>query len=110
METSSRGETIGDASAAAAADLELAIAFTDPNRLDRFIPAICADPSGERPAKIGLAGAGLGALGTWRVSRVHFGNEFCERLLPSRAALEVGHKVNFRRGRRFFAGCTHAQR
>jgi len=88
METSSRNETIADASAAAAADLELAIAFTDPDRLDRFISAICADPSGERPAKIGLAGAGLGALGTWRVSRVHFGNEFCERLLPSRAEFE----------------------
>ncbi len=93
METPSRNETIADAFAAAATSPEVAIAFTDPDRLVRFISANSADPSGERLAMMGLAGAGPGALGTQRVSRVHFGNEFCERLLPSRAGLESAIKL-----------------
>ena len=85
METSSCTEVIAETAAAA----ELVIAFTDPDRLNRFIAAISADPHRDWPPISGLADAGLGfPAGTRRVSRVHFGNEFCERLLPSRSLLE----------------------
>lgn len=86
MDTSACIETTADA--CAVAKPELAIAFTDPDRLERFVCARSREVAREWAAKFGLAGsAGPDAWETWRLSRVHFGNEFCERLLPSRSVL-----------------------
>jgi hypothetical protein len=87
MENSSEGEMIrGDAGAALA---EVAVAFTDSARLKRFITAISEHPRCDWPPLIGLNRGDFAPLSEeCRVSQIHFGNEFCERLLPSRAVLD----------------------
>lgn len=68
---------------------ELAVAFADEDRLRRFVTTVSNDPSGNWPSLVDLGDAGLGALTGGRgVSRIYFGSEFCERLLPSRAAVD----------------------
>jgi hypothetical protein len=67
---------------------EAAVAFTGADRLARFVSAIAADPVADWPRLLGLGDGQLDFVGARRVSRIHFGNEFCERLLPSRAAVE----------------------
>jgi hypothetical protein len=73
---------------------EVAVAFADEDRLRRFVTAISADPSVHWPALIDLGDAGLEDLTGGRgVSRIYFGNEFCERLLPSQAVADSVAKL-----------------
>ena len=88
MEAFSPDQVMAEAAFAAPAP-ELAVAFTDVDRLKRLIAATSSDPSGDWLPMIGLSDAAFAPLiGSRRVSRVHFGNEFCERLLPSRSVLD----------------------
>ncbi len=71
------------------ATVRWAVSFTEPDRLVRFLTSLCAAGT-DWPRLLGLD------LPEWapmpdhqRVSRIHFGNEFCERLLPSARELQA---------------------
>jgi len=66
--------------------VKLALAFTEADRLIRFADAIAGDRSQAWSELIG--DAAIPAAVRKRVTSLHYGNEFCERLIPKRAALE----------------------
>ncbi len=81
----------GGAAAAAGgpAALEWAVSFTETERLIRFAEGLGAAGS-DWPERFGLGWTGQSMLpGGRRLMRIHFGNEFCQRLLPSPTVLET---------------------
>ncbi len=80
------GEAVRAAGGRAA--LEWAVSFTEAERLIRFAEGLRAADT-DWPERLGLGGSGPGVLaGGRRPTRIHFGNEFCQRLLPSPAVLD----------------------
>lgn len=74
------------------APIDCAIAFTDIAALRAYAPAA---GSAQRDPQF-LARAGL--PGSGRIVQLRFGNEFCQRLLPSRAAVRQGLQLAARHG------------
>ena len=80
--------------ASAAASLQTAVSFTDTQRLVRFLERLTAGSAANWPRLLGLEAGEFATLtGGRNVSRIHFGNEFCERLLPSRTKVETALKT-----------------
>lgn len=69
------------------ASVEVAVSFTGLDSLTRFV-ARSSQAAGSQWLKLlGLKEPEFAAIPLGRVSRVHFGNEFCQRLLPSTKTL-----------------------
>ena len=79
----------GPAAAGGPAAIEWAVSFTEVERLVGFAEERAAAGS-DWPERLGLEWTGRSALpGGRRLPRIHFGNEFCQRLLPSPTVLET---------------------
>ena len=79
----------GPAAAGGPAAIEWAVSFTEVERLVGFAEERAAAGS-DWPERLGLEWTGRSALpGGRRLTRIHFGNEFCQRLLPSPTVLDT---------------------
>lgn len=69
------------------ASAEIAVSFTGLDSLLRFVPRSAGAAGSDCLKFLGLEASELASIPLGRVSRVHFGNEFCQRLLPSAKTL-----------------------
>lgn len=72
---------------AAPASVEVAVSFTELDSLVRFVTRSPQVGRTDWLSFLGLQASELASIPVERISRVHFGNEFCQRLLPSARAL-----------------------